>query len=324
KQIADMVAENRDTVKSALKRIDAASEQIAALVEENRKNVLDTTGKLPQAVDSFTQAAEQIRDAMAENRADLRKAMAGIASFAPKLDRIGDNVEKITGQVANGKGTIGKLVMEDTLHDQASSVLTSAHERLDEIKPFTQGLSELRFYAGLEVGGNIDSGVARELGYLRIEPRPWKFYEGGISYRTEPTDRTVAKDDPNTLGVDFNILIGWRFFANDDIQRYRMSVAGGLIDSKVGGYIEWAITHDIDLRVMARMKDNRRNRDDRRYEHGDAMVRANLAYRVWDRVYLLGGVDDLASKNAGAWFGLRAELLDNDLRNLTSAASLGK
>lgn len=323
-QIAALIEENRATVKLALERIAKASEQIAAMVEENRKNVQATTERLPQAVDNLAQAAGQVRDAVAENRQSLHNVMLGVELFAPKLDRIGDNVEKITKQIADGKGTIGKLVMEDTLHDQASGVLTSAQERLDEVKPFTQGVSELHFYAGLEVGGNLQSGAGTGYGYLRIEPRPWKFYEGGLSYRTAPSDRQVTRDNPDKLGVDFNFLLGWRFRPDDSIQRYRISVAAGVIDTKLGGYVEWAATRDLSVRVMARMKDNEREKNDRRYEEGDALVRATVSWRMFDRFYLIGGVDDIGSHHSGPWIGMRAELLDNDMRNVTTAASLGK
>jgi ABC-type transporter Mla subunit MlaD len=323
-EIAELVSENRTTVKAALERLEAAGAQVALLIEENRKNVQATTEKLPAAVDNLAQAAGQIRDAMAENRQDLRTAMVGVASFAPKLDRIGDNLEKVTAQIAAGKGTIGKLVMDDAIHDQASAVLTSAGERLEEVKPFTQGMSQLKISAGLEGGGNLGSGAARGEAYLRLEPEPWKFYQLGVSYRTAPTERKVLPDDPNKFTFDLNAAFGWRWLPNDDLERYRFSLAGGIIESKLGMWTDWAITRDIDLRIMGRMKDNNRLPDDRRYEKGDFMLRATASWRVYDRWWLIAGGDDLLGKDAGVFVGLRAELLDNDLRNGLTAASFGK
>ena len=49
-----------------------------------------------------------------------------------------------------------------------------------------------------------------------------------------------------------------------------------------------------------------------------------MSYRLIDRIYAVAGVDDIGSHESGPWLGLRAELLDNDLRNITTAASLGK
>ncbi len=324
REIADLVAENRATVKAALERIEAAGTQIAMLIEENRKNLQATTERLPAAVDNLAQAAGQIRDAVAENRQDLRTAMAGVAAFAPRLDRIGDNLEKVTAQVAAGKGTIGKLVMEDSVHEQASAVLINASERLDEIKPFTQGLSQLKFFAGLEGGGNIESGTTRGEAYLRMEPQAWKFYQFGVSYRTAPTDRKILKDNPDKIPFDLNAVFGWRWLPDDGIERYRLSLAGGIIESKLGMYADWAILRDVDLRIMGRQKDNDRLPDDRRYEHGDFMLRATASWRMFDRWSLIVGGDDLLGDEAGVFVGLRAELLDNDLRNSVTAASFGQ
>ncbi len=324
REIADLVAENRATVKAALERIEAAGAQVAGLIEENRKSIQETTGKLPAAVDNLAAAAGQIRDAVAENREDLRTTMLGVAAFAPKLDRIGDNLEKVTAQIAAGKGTIGKLVMDDTIHDQASSVLTSAQERLEEVKPFTQGVSQLKIFAGLEGGGNLYSGAGHGEAYVRIEPQAWKLFHLGVSYRTAPSDREVVKDDPDKLGIDFNALFGWRFLPNDDIERYRLTIAGGLIESKLGMYAEWAITDRIDVRLMARQKDSDREPNERRYEDGDVMLRATMAWRVFDRWSLIAGADDLQGEDVGAYVGLRAELLDNDLRNGVTAASFSQ
>lgn len=324
REIADLVAENRATVKAALERMEQAGAQIASLVEENRRNIQATTERLPGAVDSLAAAAGQIRDAVAENREDLRATMMGVAAFAPKLDRIGDNLEKVTAQVAAGRGTIGKLVMEDTIHDQASSVLTSAQERLDEVKPFTQGVSQLKFFAGLEGGGSLETGAARGEAYLRIEPQPWKLYHVGLSYRTAPSDRKTAKEDPDKLGIDVNAQFGWRFLPDDDIQRYRLTLAGGLVDTKLGLWTEWALSDRIDLRLLARQKDSERDADDRRYERGDVMLRATMSCRLWDRWWIIAGGDDLVGRDPGVFVGLRAELLDNDLRNGFTAASVAQ
>lgn len=322
REIADLVADNRATVKAALERIEQAGAQIAGLVEENRKNVLATTERLPGAVDNLAGAAAQIRDAVAENRQDLRAAMAGVAAFAPKLDRIGANLETVTAQIAAGKGTIGKLVMEEGIHDQASAVLTSAQERLEEVKPFTQGISQMKFYAGLEGAGNIDSGAGRGEAYLRLEPQPWKLWHLGLSYRTAG-DREVQDDDPDKVNFDINAQFGWRFLPDNAIERYRLTLAGGLIESQLGLWSELAVTRDIDLRVMARTKANNREPDDRRYERGDVMLRATASYRVWDRLWVFAGADDLV-RDPGFYAGVRAELLDNDLRNAFTAASLGQ
>ncbi|MBA3686190.1 MAG: hypothetical protein H0W72_13265, partial [Planctomycetes bacterium] len=158
--------------------------------------------------------------------------------------------------------------------------------------------------------------------YLRIEPKPWKFYQGGVSYRTAPNDRDEVDDDSGDLPVDFNLVLGWRWIERSP-KHYLLSVAGGAVESRIGGWVDLAILGDDRLVVRTLVRDtmNDRDPDDRRYEDADVMVRSTAYLRVWSRIYVAAGADDLADDPA-PWVGLRAELLDNDLRNLTQVTGL--
>jgi hypothetical protein len=258
---------------------------------------------------------------VAENRAGLKTTIDGAARLGARLDTIGANLERITEQIAAGRGTLGRLVMEDTVHDKATAAIDSLQQRLEEVKPITSGFSDLRFYGGLDSGVNTGSGVATSHAYIRLEPRPWKFYQFGVGYRSAG-DRDVAKDDPEKLGIDFDLLLGWRFLRDDEAQRYRLTVAGGLIDSKIGGMVTVPLGSDhLSWSVMGRAKHNGFDEDDRRYEEGDVMLRSWIAWKPWQRIEIRAGADDLVDDPA-PWFGIGGEILDNDLRNLTVGASV--
>lgn len=320
-RIAKLVEENREAVKSAITRFDEMSTQIRDLVKENRESIKATADKLPEAVDNVSGAAKSIKETVDENRKDIKTAVTNIAEAADKFEKVGANLEVITDQIASGKGTVGKLVFDDQLHDKTLNAVENFNQRMEEIKPVTSNFSDLRFYLGVEGGGDMTHGGGVGAAYLRIEPRPWKYYQAGVSYRMAPADREVLREDPDKLNIDFSLLIGWRFFPDDEAQRYRLSVGAGLIDSKLGGVVEVPLVGDLGLYAMARQKDSERDALDRRYEDGDVMVRAALTFRVWRRISIFAGGNDLAD-NPGVWLGLRAELLDNDLRNLTQVTSL--
>jgi ABC-type transporter Mla subunit MlaD len=320
-RIAKLVEDNREAVGAAIIRFEEMSKQIRDLVEENRVAIKQAADKLPQAVDNVASAAKTIDETVSENRADLKKTVSNLAEATAKFDRVGENLDIITTQIASGKGTVGKLVFEDTLHDKTVAAVDSFSDRLEEVKPVTSGFSDYKIFLGVDAGANAETGVAMYGAYLRLEPKPWKFYEAGVSYRTAPDDVEPLDEDPDDLNVDFHILFGWRFFADDDAQLYRLTVAAGLIESKVGGYVEMPLFGDLNMRVMAREKHSDRDPLDRRYEDGDVMLRATLGYRLWRRIYLNAGVDDCID-NPGFWGGIRVDLLDNDLRNLTSVTAL--
>ncbi len=324
--INKLVVENRDQIKQLLIHFDAASKQVAELVAENRTDLREAFDQLPALVASITEAAKRIEAMVADNSGDVRTTMQQLAAFAPKLDRIGANLELITKQISEGKGTVGKLVFEDTLHTKAVQATDNLNQRLDEVKPFTSGLSDLKFYAGLDGGWNFDTESGTGGAYLRVEPRPWKYYQGGVSYRSSPNDIDADREDPDKLHIDFNLELGWRFIPNQSGQFYWLTVAGGLIDSKLGGRVFVPLgTERLRLHVMAREKDDERDATDRRFEAGDGqvMARAMVEWQPFERwrIWVTGGADDLVD-NPSPWFGMRAELLDNDLRNLTTISGV--
>jgi ABC-type transporter Mla subunit MlaD len=324
KNIADLVEENREMVGKAVERFEEMSREIGEMVKENRPELKKAIDELPTTVKNFGDMSKRLDEFIAANSEDFRTTMKNIAAFSERLTRIGENVEVVSKQIAEGKGSLGKLVFQDTLHDSAVAATTNLNQRLEEVKPFTSGLIDLKLYAGVYGGTNTETEASTAGAYLRIEPRSYKYYEGGISYRTGPEDRIEADEDPNDLNIDFNLLLGWRFFPDDSAEVYRLTVAGGIIESRIGGRIEIPVVGE-RLRLVSVIRDKHSDRevDDRRFEDGKAMLRTTLEYKPFARygIYLAAGVDDIIDDPA-PWIGIRAELLDNDLRNLTTISGL--
>lgn len=321
-EIRTFVAENRTGVNTAIGNFARMSAEIQRLVAENRDDIRAAVAALPDAVGNARDATERLEQILSENRAAVKRMLDRLASFAPKLDRIGDDVGAITGQIASGEGTLGRLVFEDTLHDKTVTAVDSFEQRLDEVKPFTSGFSDLKFYTGLQGGYDIDDGATSSTAYLRIEPKPWKFYEAGVGYRTAPTDRDTRPDDPEDFNVDLHFLVGYRFFPSDSIQRYRLSVAGGLLENGLGGRVGYHLLDNLETRLSARMRHDDFDPDDRRFEDGNgAFVRWTMDYTLWRRVSVSAGLNDVLH-DADPWIGISGELLDNDVRNLVTAAGV--
>ena len=309
--INSTVQENREQVKLAIVNVRTMAGQIGDLVAENREQVRVMIETFSKTGTEVGEAAVQIKDAVAENRPNLKKTI--------------DNAGVITTQVAEGKGSLGKFVMDDAAHDKFEATLDSAQHRLEEVKPVTRGLTELKFYGGVDAGVDLSSQVATTTAYLRIEPRPWKFYEVGVVFRSANKDNPEAvNDDPNKINVDFNLQLGWRWLKNDDKQLYQLGASAGLLQSRLGGRVWWKFNDRWSFTTLVRQKQNTRPTDDRRYEAGTLLVQSFVGYTLWDgRVSLGAGVYDLTYK-PGPWIGIQGELLDNDLRNMFGAASLAR
>lgn len=321
-EVQAFVKENREGVNVAIGNFGEMSAEIRDLVKENREDVRRAIAALPETIENAREFSDELKQILKENREALRTAMAGFASFAPKLDRIGEDVSKITTQIASGQGTLGRLVFEDTLHDKAVTAVDSFEQRLDEVEPFTAGFSDLKFYTGLRGGYNTESGASTGTAYIRIEPRPWKFYEAGVGYRGAPDDRDVADEDPDDFNIDLHFAFGWRFFPSDRFQQYLLTVQGGLFESAIGGQVDYLLWDNLTASVMVRDRHDDYDPDERRYEAGEGpLARATIGLRVWKRVTLVAGVDDFLD-DPEPWVGISGEILDNDIRNLTTATGV--
>ena len=323
RSIREVIAENREALGQAVTRFRDMASQIEELVKENRPDLRRAVAGLPDTVTRIEGAAGQIEDMVRENRPQIKLTIDHLAELSPRLNEIGLDIRAITDQIASGRGTIGRLVMEDTMHDKATEAIDSFGQRMEEIQPLTAGISQLKFYIGLRGGMNTDTEALTGTAYLRIEPKPWKFYEAGVGYRTAPHGRDTKDEDPDDFNIDFNLMFGWRFFPDDEQQLYRLTVKGGLIEGTFGGQIDVPLWRDrLTLQTMIRNRHTRFDPDDRRHEEGSGpMIRATVSCRLWRRVGVYVGADDLVDSPA-VFVGLSAEMLDNDIRNLVTAAGI--
>ena len=174
------------------------------------------------------------------------------------------------------------------------------------------------------------------MAYLRIEPKPWKYYQFGIGYRGDPewiddeptfTNSFTIDDYRNRQEsyrdgfdtLDLHLALGYRFFPDDYIERYRLDVSAGLFDGELGGRVGLQLTEDFSLWTMARRVDDSALPNRLEREEGDVYARSFLRYEPFTGVSLRAGVDDIFTK-PGPYGGLSIEILDRDLVNLFVAA----
>lgn len=346
--VAVLVAENRVAVNSALTRMEEMTHQVADAVAENRPNIKATTEALPRTLaaaertaDSVTGAAKSA-DAAAvaltatagevtaaahtansvvnENRTDLSQAMADLHDLLQSATAATDNLEAISAQVAAGKGSLGKVVMSDEAHDKLVKVADNANTTMEQIQPLITTITTVKLYLGVAGGGDLNSGVTDSSAWLRLEPNDHKFYQGGVTYQGPPRSLDPAVETNEGFPLDFDLQLGWRFLPHEG--GHWINASAGVLNSRLGGVIGSNLWSDrLGAEVMVRGKQNNREETDRRYEDGNVLVRATVSLRLVWLVYADVGVNDLAG-TPGWWLGGQIELLDNDLRNLTTFGPL--
>lgn len=123
-------------VNELIAEVQATAREIRMLVAANRANVDATVAnfnrvsatlaeELPRLAGQMDRALTQISAVVEENRENLKSSMGNVRELTDKLQTSADNLNKISGKIASGEGTIGKLVNDEEAYDQVISTLDS-------------------------------------------------------------------------------------------------------------------------------------------------------------------------------------------------------
>ncbi|MDD5454335.1 MAG: MlaD family protein [Candidatus Ratteibacteria bacterium] len=77
--------------------------------------------------DSFLQTSEETRQILKENREPIQKLITS-------LNEVADNLNKIVANIEEGKGTIGKLVVEEDLYNETLQSVKELRATIEETK----------------------------------------------------------------------------------------------------------------------------------------------------------------------------------------------
>jgi phospholipid/cholesterol/gamma-HCH transport system substrate-binding protein len=252
-----------------------------------------------------------------------------LQSSIDNLDKSLRHVDKITGRMAEGEGTVGHLLTDDTVAKNLDSIT-------DDVSTITRGVSRLQTIVGLRTEYNYMAKSWKSYVSIQLAPRPDKFYlielvDDPRGYRSAKTvvgydsDRGAysSQEITTTEKLRFTFQFGkrWGMFQG----RFGIKESSG----GVGGDL---FLFDDRLSLSADIYDTRAN------QYPRFTARAFLAvYKKY--LYLVGGIDDVfnytrTQGTAGGirdWF-LGASLVfnDQDLKSMllfggaSAASSAGK
>jgi phospholipid/cholesterol/gamma-HCH transport system substrate-binding protein len=310
-----MIERNSVIVERLLGRVD----EIAATVQGITKSESDDVRVALQNVREITEGLKslvgttqgQVSGAGEDVRSSLQKLQRSVES----LDKSLNHVEKITGKIADGEGTVGHLITDDTVAKNLDSITDDANSLL-------HGVTRLQTIVGMRTEYNYLAHTFKNYVAVTLMPRPDKFYlieivDDPRGYRTQSQTYTDSSKDGQNLTKTITTTEQMRLTFQFG-KRIGPFVGRFGIKESTGGVGADLYLFDDRLMLSADVFDMRSN------QYPRAVGRATLA--VYKRmVYLVGGVDDVfnyvrTQSSAGGtfdWF-LGAQLVfnDEDLKSL--------
>jgi len=296
------VRENRDSIKHILNNV----ERITAKGEP----------KVTKILDNVQQTTKEVRELMAKGK-DGRPASAGqvqqiiekVNRASSSLERAMANIDEVTGRVNRGQGTLGKLTKDEKLIDEVQGVAEGVGE-------FVGGLHRLQTIVGLRTDYQFLSSTVKSYVSLRLQTREDKYYliqivndpRGLTSFQQIDVDTTNPNQPAHYREVRTVTSNSFRFtlqFA----QRFGPFTGRFGIMESTGG-----VGLDTDL------FDDRFELQQDLFGFGEVVLprwRVSLGYEFVNRLWLLGGVDDILSTDRRDYFvGLQLRFNDEDLKTI--------
>jgi len=308
RQLADITTANADNVNQIIANINAITKDMRAETPAIAKNLSSITGDM--------------NDIIGGNKDDINSSIKNISTVTAKLEKTVDNLNDITGKISEGKGTIGKLVNDETTVDNLNGALVGLKDTLGKLNEFKV---DLAFFA--ERYGESDQSKGHAT--VKITPSKERYYLLGLSshpdginkktvttivndpeYYTSPEQgpykTTVTTNKRNPGSMTFTAMYANRFWDN-----YFFRV--GLKESEAGVGLDYHPLKDEDKLVLSADLYDFPDKDDDRKAH----AKATAKYVFYKNLFMQAGYDDFLNKDDKSWFvGGGVQFRDDDLKYL--------
>jgi phospholipid/cholesterol/gamma-HCH transport system substrate-binding protein len=126
--------ERNDNLDATMDNVRKTSEELRLAVTENRRAMRETLANL-DAVSRTAKSLTTDREAQLGRTIDsFERSVADIERLTTRLDSLRATVQSISGKVDRGEGSLGRLVNDPMLYDDAKSSVTELKALIADIK----------------------------------------------------------------------------------------------------------------------------------------------------------------------------------------------
>ncbi len=132
KQLSNWLGKNGETVANTFSSTTSAMKEISQAVATY--NETEVIHDLQNSVREFGGTLAQIQQAMTQMQE--RKTFANVGVVMENLKAASRNIEEVSADLADGKGTLGKLIVDSDLYLEINSLMTKANNLMNDINHY--------------------------------------------------------------------------------------------------------------------------------------------------------------------------------------------
>ncbi|HEX3131779.1 MAG TPA: MlaD family protein, partial [Thermoanaerobaculia bacterium] len=325
-----------DSINRLVADFELTSREIRLLVAENRANLRATFAnanqasatlarELPRLADQMDRTLRQIETLVADNRGNVSDSVANIREVTDRLQTSVDNFNKISGKIASGEGTIGKLVNDEKAYDEVLSTLDSIQGGVESLSGTLGAINKFKIDLDMQGYYLPDQDGSQTNFLVDVDPQDnERLYRAGIASspqgkRREKTQTvTVTNPDGTTEVTTINTITNERTYAATGLFGYRapkdVRLFAGLIENSGGAEVEVPLLKD---RFLVSFEAFDFNRPQDLSPH----LRLTGRWRFHPNLYLVGGYDDFL-ENDSFFLGGGIRWNDENIKYLLGAVPL--
>jgi phospholipid/cholesterol/gamma-HCH transport system substrate-binding protein len=282
--VSELVANTKE-VTATLKRVTTGNEE-----------------KLNAMMDNLEAFTADLAYQVDKNNGD--SAMADVKEVLANTKKLTSDMQAIVADLKMGKGTLGKMLVEDEIADQVKETLSSVQKIVGKADALR---TELSIFSGV----NSKSGGDTEAS-LRIYPSPERFYHLGIASSElgpdyEKTIVTTTNGVSVTENRKENVKNTLRFNAQIGRRLNDFDFRGGLIESTGGLGVDYRL-QSIGTKVSFEAYDYKKNLGPN--------LRMAIEAQIWNVFYGRAAFNDAIRNTRSGTVAGGLRFNDEDLKGL--------
>lgn len=343
-QIAQLLGNLNKTLENIRDMTDVNAEKINAMITNLEKLTQETANLIASGNEEVPKLLDELHDAIADMRTLLQVTstnvdklftstdgpMQQINTSLASLERSLSNIEDLTDRINNGEGSVGKLLNDDTIANEAQGLLedtraliASGTKTVNAANELIKPISDLNVDIALRGDYLVNANAFKVDFGVKLQPSEDKYYlidlimdpKGSTSTKsimtysseTGPVYETVTTND-DSFKFSAQFAKRWRWF----VGRFGIiETTGGL-----GGDI---LLFDDDFHFALDLFAFNKNEYPRLRGYGLLYFSLFLPWDWAKTFYLSAGFDDPFNRNEfDYFFGLGFRFSDNDVKSLLS------
>jgi phospholipid/cholesterol/gamma-HCH transport system substrate-binding protein len=313
-------------IQNTLRNLAQVTEALNQTVRENRTaihEIVTTTQQISsrsgpeiQAIlENVRETTREVRELVAKDptgkgdAGNVRKIVERVDAASKNLEHALKNVDEVTGRLNRGEGTLGRLTKDEKLINEVEGAV-------ENVGDFLGGISRLQTIVSLRTDYQFLASTVKSYVEIRLQPREDKYYlleivndpKGLTRFEQIDVDTTNPNDPPHYREVRTQTTNSLRF-SLQFAQSFGPFTGRFGIKESTGG-----------LGVDTSLFDGRFELRQDLYGFGEVVLprwRISLGYEFINRLWLLGGVEDILSNSRRDYFvGGMLRFNDEDLKTI--------